>query len=204
MSSVTQGNGFTEVNRGRKKHKVINSPALPSQHKPGSFEPPLRTPVRPKPSIKNLIPAILSGGIEKFKNRRVLMGELGQFHSSLKISQIKELPKGDFVVIGDSLQYVIILQSESKMKELRVKTLKSASLKPSKQSTTQKSCYRRSSYRYNGLGVYRIPWSEQSLLLQGWMLKKQKRLQGSSQSFDLKLTTLPNTRFFFSRIKFAK
>ena len=118
MSSVTQLNGFTEVNRGRKKRKAINSPALPSQHKPGSFEPPLRTPVRPKPNIKNSIPVILSGVIEKFKNWRILMGELRQFHPSLKISQIKELPKGDFVVIGDSLQYVIILKSESKMKEL--------------------------------------------------------------------------------------
>ena len=68
MSSVTQGNGFTEVNRGRKKRKAINSPAPPSQHKPDSFEPLVRTPVRPKPSIKNSIPVILSGVIEKFKN----------------------------------------------------------------------------------------------------------------------------------------
>ena len=116
MSSLTQGNGFTKVNRGRKKRKAINSPALPSQHKPDSFEPLVRTPVRPKPSIKNSIPVILSDVIEKFKNWRILMGELGQFHPSFKISQIKELPKSDFVVIGDSLQYVIILQSESKMK----------------------------------------------------------------------------------------
>ena len=33
------------------------------------------------------------------------MGELRQFHPSLKISQIKELPKGDFVVIGDSARH---------------------------------------------------------------------------------------------------
>ena len=124
MSSVTQGDGFTEVNRERKKHKAINSHALPSQHKPGSFEPPLRTPVRPKPSIKNSIPVMLSGVMEKFKNWRILMGELGQFHPSLKISQIKELPKGDFVVIGDSRQYVIILQSESKMKAALDKNVK--------------------------------------------------------------------------------
>ena len=37
-------------------------------------------------------------------------------HSSLKVSQIKELPKGNFLVIGDSMQHVIILQSETKMK----------------------------------------------------------------------------------------
>ena len=37
------------------------------------------------------------------------MGESRQFHPSLKISQIKELPKGDFLVIGDSVLDVIIL-----------------------------------------------------------------------------------------------
>ena len=37
------------------------------------------------------------------------MGELRQFQPSLKISQIKELPKGDFVVIGDSVQDFIII-----------------------------------------------------------------------------------------------
>ena len=42
------------------------------------------------------------------------MGELRQFHPSLKISQIKELSKGGFLIIGDSVQDMIILQSESK------------------------------------------------------------------------------------------
>ena len=44
------------------------------------------------------------------------MGKLRQFHPSLKISQIKELPKGDFLVISDSVQDIIILPSENKMK----------------------------------------------------------------------------------------
>ena len=44
------------------------------------------------------------------------MGELRQYHPSLKISGIKELPKGDFVAISDSMQDIIILQNESKMK----------------------------------------------------------------------------------------
>ena len=44
------------------------------------------------------------------------MGELRQFHPSLKLSQIKELSKGDFLIIGDSVQNITILQSESKMK----------------------------------------------------------------------------------------
>ena len=44
------------------------------------------------------------------------MGKLRQYQASLKISRIKELPKGDFVVIGNSVQDVITLQNESKMK----------------------------------------------------------------------------------------
>ena len=44
------------------------------------------------------------------------MGELRQHHPSLKVSSIKVLPKGDFVIVGDSLQDVTILQSETKMK----------------------------------------------------------------------------------------
>ena len=39
----------------------------------------------------------------------------GQFHPSLKVSQVKELPKCDLLIIGDSMQDVIILQSENKM-----------------------------------------------------------------------------------------
>ena len=38
MSSVAQGDGFTEVTRGHKKRKASNSPTLPSQPKPGSSE----------------------------------------------------------------------------------------------------------------------------------------------------------------------
>ena len=45
-------------------------------------------------------------------------------NESLKISEIKELQKGDFVVIGDSVQDIIILQSESKMKAILGKNVK--------------------------------------------------------------------------------
>ena len=44
------------------------------------------------------------------------MGELRQYYPCLKVSSIKALPKGDFVIVGDSLQDVTILQSETKMK----------------------------------------------------------------------------------------
>ena len=50
------------------------------------------------------------------------MSELRQYHPSLKVLQIKELPKGDFLVIGDSVQDVVILQSETKMRAAQAKT----------------------------------------------------------------------------------
>ena len=42
------------------------------------------------------------------------MGELRQHHPSLRISKVKALKKGDLLVVGDSPQDVIILQSEPK------------------------------------------------------------------------------------------
>ena len=96
MPSSTQGDGFTEVTHGRKKRKASSSLMLPSQPKPGSTESPLGIPVRPKPNRENKIPVILSGVDGKFKNWRSIMGELRQYHPSLKVPQIKELPKGDF------------------------------------------------------------------------------------------------------------
>ena len=124
ISSVNQGDEFTEVTHGRKKRKASNSPILPSQPKPGSSEPSLGTPVHPKTSYKNTSPVILSGVNEKFKNWRQLMGELRQYHPSLKITRIKELPKGDFLVIGNSGQDVTILQNENTMKAALGKKVK--------------------------------------------------------------------------------
>ena len=60
MSSANQEDEFAEVTRGRKKRKASNLPALPSQPKPGSFEPSPGIPVRPKPSYKNTISVIIS------------------------------------------------------------------------------------------------------------------------------------------------
>ena len=116
MTSVNQEDEFTEVTRTRKKRKASGSqtlpsqqksPTFPSQHKSGYSELTLGTPVRPKSSFKNTIPVIISGVDTKFKNWRQLMGELRQYHPCLKVSSIKELPKGDFLIIGDSMQDVI-------------------------------------------------------------------------------------------------
>ena len=69
MSSSTQGDGFTDVTHGRKKRKASSSPTLPSQPKPGSAEPPLGTPARPKPSLKNKIPVMPVVSMENSKIR---------------------------------------------------------------------------------------------------------------------------------------
>ena len=65
------------------------------------------------------------------------MGELRQFHPSLKKSQIKELPKGDFFIIGDSMQDVLILQSKTKMKAALGQTVKVSLSKAFQTSKTQ-------------------------------------------------------------------
>ena len=124
MLSITQEDGFTEVTHGRKKHKAISSSTLPSHPKSGSSKPPLGTPVCPRPNLKNKISVILSGVDGELKNWRSVMGELRQYHPSLKVSQIKELPKGDYLVIGDSVQDVAILQSKTKMKAALDKNVK--------------------------------------------------------------------------------
>ena len=59
---------------------------------------------------------IISGVDDKIKTWRQLISELRQYHPTLKVSSIKALPKGDFVIVGDSLQDITILQSETKMK----------------------------------------------------------------------------------------
>ena len=116
MKSVSQEDEFSEVTRKRKKRKTISSPTLPALQKKNSSEHPPETPVRPRPSLKNTVPVIISGVDDKIKTWRQLMGELRQYHPSLKVSSIKALPKGDFVIVGDSLQDITILQSEAKMK----------------------------------------------------------------------------------------
>ena len=108
MSSANQGDGFIEVTRGSKTHKVNNSPTLLDQPKAGSCAP--GTHLRPKPYRKNTIPVMISGVDKKFKSWRKLSGELRQYQPSLKISRIKELPKGDFVSISDTLQDAIVLK----------------------------------------------------------------------------------------------
>ena len=119
MSSDNQEGEFTEVHHKRKKRKTASSPMLPPStlQRTRSSEPPPETPTRPKTStLKNQIPVILSNIDKKFQTWRQVMGELKQHHPSLRISKVKALQKGDLLVVGDSPQDAVILQSESKMK----------------------------------------------------------------------------------------
>ena len=119
MSSDSSEGEFTEVHRKRKKRKTASSPTLPPStlQRTRSSEPPPETPTRPKTStFKNQISVILSNIDKKFQTWRQVMGELRQHHPSLRIFKVKALQKGDLLVVGDSPQDAVILQSESKMK----------------------------------------------------------------------------------------
>ena len=66
------------------------------------------------------------------------MSELRQHHPSLRISKVKALQKGDLLVVGDSPQDTVILQSESKMKAALGKNVR-ISLPKAYQITKQKT-----------------------------------------------------------------
>ena len=112
MSSDSQEGEFTKVHHKRKKRKTMSSPTLPPStlQRTRSSEPPPETPTRPKTSmLKNQIPVILSNIEEKFQTWRQVMGELRQHHPSLRIFKVKDLQKGDLLMVGDSPRDAVIL-----------------------------------------------------------------------------------------------
>ena len=118
------------------------------------------------------------------------MDELRKYHSSLKISKIKELPKGDFVVIGDSVQDVIILQNTSKMKAAPGKNVK---ISLHKAFQTSKVQTKRIAIKGVPTDIMDIEFKEfldlnKITCAKVERLKKSKKMVGSSQSFDSKLT----------------
>ena len=68
------------------------------------------------------------------------MGELRRYHPCLKIPRIKELPKGDFEATGDSIQDVIILKNESKMRAALGRNVKISLPKAFQTSKGQTKC----------------------------------------------------------------
>ena len=135
MPLVNQKDDFTEVTRKRKKRKATSSPTLPTLQKTGSSEPPPGTLTRPKPaSIKNKIPVILSGIKEEHKNWCKLLGELRQFHPSLKISKSRSSQKVIFLSLMILCKSRCYNSTERKQNEgsTRPKCEKSVFPKPSK------------------------------------------------------------------------
>ena len=129
------------------------------------------------------------------------MGELGQYHPSFKISRIKELPKGDFVVIGDSVQDVNLLQNESKMKAALGKNVKISLPKAFQTSKVQTKSLALKGVPTDTTDIEfkefpdlnKISYAKAERL-------KSKRTVGSSQSFYSKLTILPKPRLSFLKI----
>ena len=126
------------------------------------------------------------------------MVESRHYHPSLKVSQIKEFPKGDSLVIVDSVQ---ILQSETKMKAALGKNLKVSLPKAFQTNKTQTK-----SLAVKGvptditeiefldfLDLNKINYAKADRL-------KSKKTVGSSQSFNQKLTILTKSRLQFLRI----
>ena len=68
------------------------------------------------------------------------MGELRQHHPSLKNSKVKALAKGDLLVVGDSPENAVILQTESKMKAALDKNVRVSLPKAYQSTQTKKKC----------------------------------------------------------------
>ena len=52
------------------------------------------------------------------------MSELSQYHPELRVSRVKALPNQSFLIVGNTPQDIVILQSENKMKDCLGKNLK--------------------------------------------------------------------------------
>ena len=128
------------------------------------------------------------------------MGELRQHHPSLKISKVKALAKGDLLVVGDSPQDALILQTESKMKAALGKNVR-VSLPKASQITQQKN---------KCLAVKGVPTDitanefKEFLDLNKITYAKAERFTakkttGFCQFFYWKLVTLPKPRLCFHK-----
>ena len=127
------------------------------------------------------------------------MGELRQHHPSLKNSKIKELAKGEFLVVGDSLQDAVILQNESKMKAAQGKNIRISLPKSYKISQKQNKC----------LAAKGVPTDvtetdfKEFLDLNKISYAKAKTTAGFYPFFNSNLATLPKPRLYFLKIVYV-
>ena len=128
------------------------------------------------------------------------MGELRQHHPSLKISKVKALAKGDLLVVGDSPQNALILQTESKMTAALGKNVR-VSLPKAYQITQKKN---------KCLAVKGVPTDITANEFQEFLdlnkityakaeRLKSKKTAGFCQFFNWKLVTLPKPRPCFHK-----
>ena len=125
------------------------------------------------------------------------MGELRQHHPSLRISKVKTLKKGDLLVVGDSPQDAIILQSGPKMKAALGKNVR-VSLPKAYQIAKQKN---------KCLVVKGVPtditdedFKEFKISYVKAERYKSQKKAGFCQCFNSKLVTLPKPRLSFRKI----
>ena len=128
------------------------------------------------------------------------MGELRQHQPSLKISKVKVLAKGDLLVVGDSPQDTVILQTESKMKAALGKIVRVSLPKAYQTTQTKKKC----------LAVKGIPTDitanefKEFLDLNKIMYAKAERLKSNRDSrvlpsFQLEISDLSKPRLCFPK-----
>ena len=118
------------------------------------------------------------------------MGKLRQYHPSLKVSQIKELPKGDFLVIGDIYK---VKQTGENVKVSLPKAFetnrtqnKGLAIKGVPTDITDEEFQ-------EFLDLIKINYAKADCL-------KGKKMVGSYQSFNSKLMILPKPRLLFPKI----
>ena len=90
-----------------KKRKASGSPSLPPASQPTT---------RPS-NNKNKTPLIATGIDPKFNTPIKITSELRQYHSNLRVLQIKQTENG-WIFIGDAPKDFAILESEPKMQQV--------------------------------------------------------------------------------------
>ena len=125
------------------------------------------------------------------------MGEPRQHHPSLRISKVKALKKGDLLVVSDSPQDAMILQSEPKMKAALGKNVRVSLTKAYQIAKQKNKC----------LVVKGVPTdiTKSSLTSKKSHMPrlnaiKAKKMAGFCQCINSKLVTLPKPRLSFPKI----
>ena len=124
---ITEGSFQTPASKKRK------ASGLPSH-------PPASQPTTPPSNYKNRTPLIATCIEPKLNTAVTIMSELRQYHSSLRVCQIRQSQKV-WIFIGDTPKDFAILQSETKMKQVFGPKVKVSLPKPYHSADASKSKY---------------------------------------------------------------